>query len=99
VGTYDLIVTLLVGAEATFLAGKAVFEMNCELGLTCVSLLALRTGHSEIARLRMMVEFGLTLEDKLAADALEVIALEVDVQLRLTRAVEVATRLHAVLMS
>jgi hypothetical protein len=97
--TYDLIVTLLVGAEATLLAGEAVFEMDCELSLTCASLLALRTGHIEGARLRMLVEFGLTLEDKLATNALEVIALEVDVQLKLSRTVKIAAQLHTVLMS
>lgn len=85
--TYDLVIALVVCPVITLLAQEAVLKMNLELHLTCTSQPTLMTRYSRLASLIVLIKLGLAWEYALAANALEVVLLEVKVQSGLIRTV------------
>jgi hypothetical protein len=77
--TYNLVVAFVISTVTAFLAEEAVLEVERKLSLTGAWTVALWTGYSKSAGLSVVIELSLTWEDALAADALEVISLEMSV--------------------
>lgn len=90
-GSYDFVVTRMVGLIFAVFAEVALLQVKSQLDLACAEDSTLRAEKRQGARLIVLVELRLALKDALAAFALEVVLLKVFGECRLVWPVKVAT--------